>query len=159
MRRTLTLLTAATLAIAACGEDDSGPRAHDAEVYGAVIRALAPDPPGEPVRELDRDVFVGPIDDEVDISLGVQASVVDDLEKFATIRFVDDKDEAIGSDEREPVIDDGVLVLLGRVPTGGSPTVRAVRYVDADDSRRFRVTVRGSDDVWNVVDIERRTTG
>jgi hypothetical protein len=152
----VTLLVATMAVIASCGDDDSEPRAYDAEVYTAVIQSLAPDPPGTPVAELDQTVFVGPIHDEVDISLGVQASVVEDLDEFATIRFVDDKEEAIGSDETEPVKDDGVLVLLGTVPPGRSATVRAVRYVDADDVDRYRVTVRGSDDVWDVVDLEQR---
>jgi hypothetical protein len=153
LRRRLMLLIAVALAVASCDDDDSEPRAHDAEAYAAVIQAIAPDPPGEPVEELDRVVFVGPIDEDVNISLGVQASVVEDLEQFATIRFVDDRKEAIGGDETGPVMNDGVLVLLGTVPPGRSPTIRAERYVDVDDVARFRVTVRGSDDVWNVVDI------
>lgn len=153
MRRKLMLLIAVALAVASCDDDDAEPRAYTAEAYAAVIQAIAPDPPGDPVEELDRVVFVGPIDEDVKISLGVQASVVEDLEEFATIRFVDDKKEAIGGDETEPVMDDGVLVLLGKVSPGNSPTVRAERYVDVDDVARFRVTVRGSDDMWNVVEI------
>ncbi|HEX6312915.1 MAG TPA: hypothetical protein VF152_14980 [Acidimicrobiia bacterium] len=145
------------LAVASCDDGDPGTRSHDAEVYAAVIRALAPDPPGAPVEELDRTVFVGPADDEVDISIGVQASVVDDLEEFATIRFVDDEEEAIGDDELETVINDGVLVLLGPVPPGTPTTVRARRYVDADDMDRYRVTVEGSGENWEVADLERVT--
>ncbi|MGH8986957.1 MAG: hypothetical protein ACRDY6_24260 [Acidimicrobiia bacterium] len=125
-------------------------------MYPVVIKALAPDRPGDPTDELDRVVFVGPINEDVDISLGVQAAVVEDLDEFATIRFVDDKSEAIDSGETEPVIDDGILVLLGAVPAGDSPSVRAVRYVDVDDVARFRVTVEGSRERWTVADIERR---
>jgi hypothetical protein len=156
------LLIALAFVAAACGDDgeDGAERsAPEAEVYTAVIEALAPDTPGQVVEELDRDVFVGPLNDEVDLSLGVQASVVDDLEDFATIRFVDDKDEAVGSDETKPVIDDGVLLLLGRVPAGDSPAVRATRYVDVDDVARFRVTVEGSGERWDVTDIEPRRRG
>ena len=158
MRQRSMLLLALTLVATACGDDgeDSAERnAPEAEVYTAVIQALAPNTPGQVVEELERDVFVGPINDDVDLSLGVQASVVDDLEDYATIRFVDEKDEAVGSDESEPVIDHGVLLLLGRVPQGDSPTVRATRYVDVDDVARFRVTVEGSGERWRVSDIER----
>ena len=161
MRQKSMLLIALALVAAACGGDDgdgdgdgSERSAPEAEVYTAVIRELAPATPGQVAEELDRDVFVGPLNEEVDLSLGVQASVVDNLEDFATIRFVDDKKEALGSDETEAVIDDGVLLLLGRVPAGDSPAVRATRYVDVDDVTRFRVTVEGSGERWRVADIE-----
>lgn len=151
---------AITLVTASCGDDGgSEPRTYAAQTYTAVIRAVAPERPGAGVEELDHVVYAGPINDRVGISLDTQAAVVEDLEQFATIRFVDDREEALRDDETESVKDDGVLVLLGPVSPGLSPTVRVRRYVDVDDRERFRVTVSGSEDedVWNVVDIEERT--
>jgi hypothetical protein len=86
--------------------------------------------------------------------LEVQAAVVEMLEDFATIRFVDKKTEAIDDTaDGEPVLDDGVLVLLGAVPAGRSPSIDAERYVDLDDDEHFRISLERSDNAWSIVDL------
>ena len=160
MLRRLTFLVAMALAVGACDSEDSPTTQRDAEVYGAVIRTLAPEDPGEldaEVDELDTTVYVGPLDDDDDISLEVQVEVVDDLEDFATVTFVDSQDEAIDdAEEGEPVLDDGVLLLLGAVPTDRAPTVDAERYVDVNDAARYRVTLKQENEEWTVRNVQAR---
>jgi hypothetical protein len=163
MLRRLTCLVASALAVGACGSEDSPTTERDAEVYAAVIRTLAPEDPGvlgTEVDELDTTVYVGPLDDDVEISLEEQIQVVDDLEDFATVTFVDNHDEAIDdAEEGDPVLEDGVLLLLGAVPTDRAPTVDAERYVDVDDSARFRVTLQQSGDEWTVRNVAEEGDG
>jgi hypothetical protein len=139
---------AVTLAAGGCGSDGPSPSTteREARVYAAVIEALAPDGP-EPSPETDepdRVVYAGSLDVDGPIPLEVQAAVVEELVEFATVRFVDEKAEAM---------EDGVLVLLGAVPNGRSPSVTAERYVDRDDAERFRVSLERSDGDWTVVEM------
>jgi hypothetical protein len=158
MLRRLTFLVATTVAVGSCGAEDGRSTERGAQVYDAVIRALVSEPPGHPdtgAEQRDRVVYAGPLGEKVDVSLEVQVAVVDQLEEFATIRFVDSRNEAIDDDEeRKPVREDGVLLLLGRIPDGRSPSVEATRYVDVDEDARFRVTVERSRGKWKVVDVE-----
>ena len=131
----------------------------EANIYAAVIQTLGPDEPADPgaeTEELDRVVYVGSLDEARVISLDVQAAVVEMLEDFATIRFVDEKTEAIDDTtvDCEPVLDDGVLVLLGPVPTGRSPSIDAERYVDLDNDEHFRISLERSDNEWSIVNLD-----
>jgi hypothetical protein len=142
---------AVTLAVGACGSGDPSEHEREANVYAAVIRALALDEPADPgaeTEELDRVVYVGSLDEERAISLEVQAAAVEMLED-------DEKAEAIDeTEDGEPVLEDGVLVLLGAVPTGRSPSVDAERYVDLDDHEHFQVSLERSNDEWSIVDLD-----
>lgn len=161
--RRLTSLVAITLAVVSCGSDGADATDRDARVYVSVIRALAPGEPderGQPdpaatTGELDRVIYVGPLDEEQAIPLEVQAAVVEQLVDFATVRFVDERAEAIDDrDHRAPVLEEGVLVLVGPVPAGGRPTVDAERYVDAGDAARVRVSLEATDGDWDVVGVD-----
>lgn len=158
MLRRLTFLVATTVAVGSCGAEDGQSVERGAQVYAAVIRALVSEPPGHPdtgAEQRDRIVYAGPLGENVDISLEVQVAVVDRLEEFATIRFVDDRNEAIDDDEQgEPVREDGVLLLLGRIPDGRSPSFEAARYIDVDAATRFRVTAERSRGKWKVANLE-----
>ena len=158
MLRRLTFLVATTVAVGSCGTEDGQSVERGAQVYAAVIRALVSEPPGHPDTEAegsDRVVYAGPLDEKADISLGVQVAVVEELDEFATIRFVDARNEAIDDHRRDrPVRESGVLVLLGAVPDGRTPSIEAARYVDVDDAARFRVKVERSRGQWRVVDVD-----
>lgn len=159
MLRRLTPLLAITLAAVSCGSDGTSATDRQADVYVSLIRALAPSEPAERVAsddgdELDRVIFAGSLDEEEEISLDVQAAVVEQLDEFATVRFVDERAEAIDhTDDREPVLEDGVLVLLGPVPSGRTPSVDAERYVDIDDSVHVRVSLEPADGDWEVATV------
>jgi hypothetical protein len=160
MLRRLTPLLAIILVAASCGSDGTSATDREADIYTVLIRALAPSDPTERVPtneidEFDRVVFAGSLDDEEAISLEVQAAVVEQLEEFATVRFVDERGEAIDhSDDREPVLEDGVLVLLGPVPLGHTPSVEAERYVDNDDAVHVRVTLERPNGDWEVASVD-----
>jgi hypothetical protein len=149
---------AVTLAVGSCGSGDPSEHEREANVYAVVIRALAlnePADPGGETEELERVVYAGSLDEQRVISLEVQAAVVEILEDFATIRFVDEKAEAIDDTaDGGPVLEDGVLVLLGAVPTGRSPSVEAERYVDLDDHEHFRISLERSNDDWSIVELD-----
>ncbi|MGH9024641.1 MAG: hypothetical protein ACRDWD_00760 [Acidimicrobiia bacterium] len=155
MLRRLTFLFATALAVGSCGSEDTQATERDADIYVAVIRTLAPEDHGAQTEELDQVVYVGPLD-EVDISLEVQVAVVDELEEFATIRFVDTSDEAIEEDEAgEPVLEGGVLLLLSAVPPGPAPSVDTKRYVDREDAVRYEVSLERPAEEWQVVNVAR----
>lgn len=160
MLRRLTPLLALTLAAVSCGSNGTSATDREANVYVTLIRTLAPTEPaerrpGDDSDEPDRVVFAGPLDEQQAISLEVQAAVVEQLEEFATVRFVDEPAEAIDdTDNREPVLEDGVLVLLGPVPSGRTPSVDAERYVDIDDSVHVRVTLEPADGDWEVATVD-----
>jgi hypothetical protein len=147
------------LTFSSCGSG-GGPSEdeREANVYALVIRTLASDEPigtDATPDELDRIVYVGSLDAERTISLDVQAAVVETLEDFATIRFVDEMGEAIDdSADGEPVLEDGVLLVLGAVPTGRSPSVEAERYVDLNDDQHFRIGFERSNGEWSVVNLD-----
>ena len=160
MLRRLTLLLAITLAIASCGSDGVDDTDREVDAYVAVIRALTADEPGgsPPDTEVDQPdlvVYAGALDDEQSISLEVQAAVVEQLEDVATVRFVDERDEAVDdAEEGAPVLEDGVLLLLGPVPSGSAPSVDAERYIDVDDTTRARVDLQRANDGWDVVGVD-----
>jgi hypothetical protein len=160
MLRRFAFPLATALAVGSCGSDATQATERDADIYGAVIRTLAPESPGAETDELDRVVYAGPLDDQVEISLEVQVAVIDELDEFATIRFVDSRDEAIEEDEPgEPVLEDGVLMLLSAIPSGSAPSVDAERYVDDDEAARYRATLERSEGVWKVVKVARPGRG
>ena len=156
MARAFIIIALMSLIVASCDEEGSEESIREADVYAAMIRELAPDPAGDPTPptdELEHAVFAGPLVATGTIPIEVQVAVVDDLEDLADIRFVDHRTEALSKDEDEKVLERGVLVLLGPVPEGPSPTVAAVRYVDRDDFERVFVDLRGSGEEWRVEDI------
>lgn len=156
MLQRLTVLTALTVALAACGSGDPQTNERDADVYAAVIEAVATDEPIDPDSGDDPTVVYAATADEDDgISLDVQAAVVEQLEDVLTIRFVDERDEAVDDSERsEPVLEEGVLVVLGTVPPGLSPSVEAERYLDRFHIEELRVDVERSGDDWTVANVE-----
>jgi hypothetical protein len=145
------------VSLGSCGSEATPDTERNAEVYAAVIRALAaqapPDVTGNEERE--RVIFVGPLDEESPISLEVQAATLEHFENAETIRFVDHREEAIDSELPEaPVRDDGMLILLGTVPDGAAPSVDAELYLDRDDVTRFTATAQRRDGDWTVLTLE-----
>lgn len=145
------LLAVATLAVNACGSDDTSTTERQFGIYAAVIRAIAAEDPPEPSDDDGEPIiYAGPLDEETSIPLEVQAAVVEDLEDLGTIRFVDERSEAVDDEEvDEPVLDDGTLMLLGPIPDGPAPTVQAERYETLDDMVRFSATAERSSGEWS----------
>ncbi|MPY92932.1 MAG: hypothetical protein GEV08_07650 [Acidimicrobiia bacterium] len=88
------------------------------------------------------------------IDLGVQAEVVKRLEKVAVVRFVDEDDDVVLSDDPlEPVREDAVVVTLSEIERVGSRAeVRAEHYVDRRHVDDRCLVLRRVDDTWHPVD-------
>lgn len=154
---------AAVLAVSACSTSPGSSDERTAGVYAAVIRAVAEEAPADFTAlegHGDRVVYAGPLDDEVGIPLEVQVAVVEALREddYATVRFVDDREEAIDTDDTaEPVLEDGVLVLLGEVPENGTPLAVDVRlYANSFYEVGFTAEVTDESDSW-VAEVEERS--
>lgn len=148
------MLVAVILSIAACGADHRT-AADDREIaiYSTVIRVVAPPAGTTPTTPLSDPVFVVPANTRSPISLQVQAGVVDVLHDFATIRFVDERTEAIDTaDSHQPVHEGGILITLGKIPPGRTNvTVAARRYERIDVAATYRITLRRVGTGWKAL--------
>lgn len=131
--------------VAGCN-GDSETVERDAGIYAAVIDTVVGD---APFADLDDPlavvVWVYPLADDV-IDLEVQVEVLVLLEEYATIRFVDDFEEAVDEDAAgQPVLEAGVAVGLGPVPGEAPVSVRAERYAGDGSPEALRLDVRRSD--------------
>jgi hypothetical protein len=148
---TVFLALAGAVLLGACS--DSSPSAdREAQIVAAAVRALVP--PSDDETTVTRDVFVGG-DEDTRASLTVQADVLKELDEFESIRFVDDRSEAISDTPPHAVHSDGVYLEVGPVPkTGSRITVPALRYIDRDDQDRLRLRLARSGATWTVTAIE-----
>jgi hypothetical protein len=157
MLQRLTVVAAFTVALGACGSNDPQTNERDPGVYAAAIEAVATEPLGR-IASGDDDqlvVYAVAADEDNGISLDVQAAVAEQLEDVITVRFVDKRSEAVDDSEpSEPVLEEGVLVVLGRVPSGPSPSVDTERYVDRNHIDRMRVDLQRTGDDWKVTAVE-----
>lgn len=126
-----------------------------ARIYSAAIRSVVADRSGGgPDAAPPGPVFVATRPDEP-IGLEVQVEVVVGLEDWATIRFIDELDEAVDSgDPAETVREDGILLSLGGLPEDlDSPVVVDVHvHTGPDTFDAYRVEVRERGDAWTVSD-------
>jgi hypothetical protein len=147
-RRAAGVAVALAVAVGGCGDDDDAASTPDeSAAYAAVVRSVAE---GTEAVERDSIVFVAPLGDTESFPLDVQVAVVEDVGDTATVRFVDEMEEAFDVDgETAAVLDGGVLVRLGPVTTSGTRTlVEAERYLTAGEAwaLEFELTRRG--DTW-----------
>jgi hypothetical protein len=154
-RRRLTLvgvIVAVALALVGCSSGKKGTdSSRESDVVSAIVQSVARD-----LNRMDDStpvVFVAPLGNNKPMALAVQVAVVTNVEKDATVRFVDDFDEAIdhGSDG-EPVLEDGVLLRLGPIPkTGNQVQVPAERYRSASDGSVLDFAVSKVAETWVAV--------
>jgi hypothetical protein len=145
------LLVSVALGSTACGADRrtaSDDRA--IAVYSSVIRVIAPPEGKPPTRPLSEAVFVVAANKRSPISLEVQAGIVDVLHGFATIRFVDERSEAVdATDAHEPVLEDGVVITLSKIPPGHTNvTIEAQRYERIDVATTYRISLQRVGTSW-----------
>ena len=152
------VVLAATCGATACGGGQpSAADDRESMIYAATIRAVVNDDAA--ARRADRAVFVAPLHSTKPIPLEVQAGVVEQLgadEEFASLRFVDKAAEAIDEGHPDqPVAQQGILVQIAPVATTGDDVVvRAVRYENAHEIRRYRVRVRRNGSMWHASLVE-----
>lgn len=152
MRRILVLTASVAIVVTACTSGDSNSSDQPAVIYSAVIRVVLADTT-HPTISSDTSVFVAAADARSTIPLEVQADIVAELHRLATIRFVDKRNEAIDdSSPTKPVNDNGVLVTLGKVPNRANiVTIKAARYVNAADTVTYRVTLKRTNTQWKQI--------
>ncbi len=140
------IVVGAVALTAACGSDDSADEpatvSTDAALTALVQWTVEADrPPTTAGEELPVVYITAASGDTIDAA--VQASVVAATADDATVRFADDRSEAIddGTDD-QLVHDDGVLLVVGELPQGAAPPdVTVERYRSLDDASVFVVTL------------------
>jgi hypothetical protein len=139
----------AVLILGACsGGGGTTADERQAAVYAAAIRTVA-------VRTSGGKPFDGPVYVVAarghELGIEVQAEVVEHVDDV-TVRFVDGRDEAIEeSNDDAPVLDDGLLITLGKLQgTGNRRTVLVDTYVRAGNEDRYEVTLERREGRWVV---------
>lgn len=108
-------------AAAACDRngDDTGSRQVDVLVV-AIRDVVGAHPAANPGEALSVVYVVG--FGEHDVPATVQSDVAAELHDEVDVRFADERDEAINTEEvDQPVPDSGVLLVVGDIPEDGSP--------------------------------------
>ena len=152
MRRTLVLLATVAVVLTACTSGGSNTSDRPAAIYSAVIREVLADT-SHPKISSDTNVFVVAAHERSPITLEVQADIVRELHKLATIRFVDHRVEAIDdSNPNRPVKNNGLLITLGKIPSAANTvTVNAGRYLNATNTIAYRVTLKRTKTQWKPI--------
>jgi hypothetical protein len=87
-----------------------------------------------------------------DADAEAQVAVVRELRDAVTVRFADERDEAILTDtEEQPVRDDGVLTTVGAVPAEGDAfDLGVLVYRTAQDQQKVTLAVTKAGKAWTV---------
>ncbi len=134
-----------------CGDSDPSPTGEvdQSGAYTAIVEWQAGEQ--EPVLNDDGTVklpiiYVVAANGET-IDVGVQASVAAATVDVADVRFADESSEAFNDGlDGTPVIDDGVMLLVGAIPEP-APTIDVdlLRYLSADTSSAFALKITADD--------------
>ena len=132
------------LAAACSGSEAKAKDSSTADAYTAVLKQLLPATPAGDDRAV---VYVAPFADQKAIALETQVDVIAELDKQASVRFVDELSEAVDADAAGSPAKGTGVVLLGPVVTTGTTTeVVAQRYASESDQVRFRFRVSSTAD-------------
>lgn len=154
LRRALLVLSVGLLiVVGGCGTDteQTARVERSAAVYADIVRDALGDDAFEGVDDPeDLVVQLYPLGDDETIDLDVQVEVLERLSGFATVRFVDEFEEAVHEDDPgAPVLDDGIALGLGTVDSAGTQ-VDVVRYRGEDAVTGLTYVVGSRDDGWTV---------
>ncbi len=149
------VVAGALVAASACGPDDPVQGAsRDAAVIELVIRSVVLDG-----TEVDPDgdlplIYVARMSEPIPIEAqaAVAAAVLDE----AVVRFADDVVEAIDVElAREPVLEEGELLIFGEMPERGrTMTFVVTRYLDAKTTEDVEFTLLWSAPGWVIQRVE-----
>ncbi len=141
--------------LSACGpEDPVSGAARDSSVIELVIRSLIlDDTPVDPEADLPL-VYVTRVSEP--IAIEAQAAVAAAMVDEAVIRFADDVLEAVDEGvARQPVLEDGELLIFGEVPgRGRTMTFVVTRYLDDKTTEDVEFTLLWSSPNWVVQRVE-----
>ncbi len=135
----------ACVALTACGATTPSARQdRTAAVYSAILRTIVPLTTDKSV------VFVAPFPQQKSVPIETQAAVIGALGDQFKVRFVDELSEAVDTGTAGAPAKDGIVVVLGTVPTAGnSVEVEAERYESEDAHTSIRFRVNAVDDRWD----------
>jgi hypothetical protein len=163
-RRSLVAACCAVVALvasaaASCVDDEPGagqdPTQRLVEIYSVAVTEIADDAPTaapeEGGEDKKRNVYLR-ASDETEITAEVQVGVVNDLDEWANVRFIDDMEEAVDLEaDGAPVRDDGILIGLGEVSEGEvSAMLTADRYVSDSSIVVYEVALQRRSGEWTV---------
>jgi hypothetical protein len=151
MRCVLLAVGAAVVLGACAGDGGNDVDERQAAIYAAAIETVVSET-GSAAMPFDGPVYVVASPGH-DIGIEVQVEVVERLDD-TTVRFVDERDEAIKeSVDDAPVLGDGLLVTLGKIRGNGARrAVPLEAYLRVDDDERYEVTLERRDGRWVVTD-------
>lgn len=131
----------------ACSDDGktgkANPNDRPVEVYTATIKAVAENSGLSPTDVQPKVTVYVAERDEVTINAEVQVGVVLALDDWATIRFIDDVNEAIDTSvPDQPVKGEGLLIGLGPISSGeATARVYADLYLSERETRVYDVSL------------------
>jgi len=141
--------------VSACGPDDPVTGAtRDSAVIELVIRSLILDTTPVDPEAAPPLVYVTRVSEPIPIEAqaAVAAAVLDEV----VIRFADDVLEAVDEGQaRQPVLEDGELLIFGEMPERGrTMTFVVTRYVDVKTTEDVEFTLLWSSPNWVVQRVE-----
>ena len=154
-RQTIGALAIAAMSLTSCSSDPDNPVAGDgrtAAVYESILDWMLDEEPDVGTGERPEWVIFVASRSETPIDIDVQVAVVDALDERISVRFIDERTEAVDVDsDDQPVRDGGILVGLGAVPQeGDSIDVYTDRYRNTDDVEAWLMNVERSGDSWAI---------
>jgi hypothetical protein len=151
--------------LTACTSDGDPPAPPDittAEAFGAIVRweVARHDPVVDQGGDATLPVIYLRAASGGTVDIGVQADVVSAVVDDAVIRFSDDADDSLNEDlEGAPVKDDGVLLIVSSLATGGATMDVVVRrYQSIDDDISWHMQIVASDEGAKVTEAVEATT-
>ncbi|CAN0389004.1 unnamed protein product, partial [Phaeothamnion confervicola] len=132
------------LALAACTSDDGPPKVSPEGAYTAVVQWVVSDELPAQIDDTPPIIYIA-TDDGSAIAAGTQATVARDTVDDATVRFADDRDDALHLDtDLQPVRDDGVLITLTPIDAADHFSVEHMTltlYSDAEHTTSWELTL------------------
>jgi hypothetical protein len=146
---TLLAISLGIAAIVGAGCSSDGESAQGAVEDTAAVTALVNWAAGEMPPEVDEQGDVEPpivyvtTESGGTLDAGLQATVVESTSDAATVRFADDRSEAIDdTSELLPVHDDGVMLVIGELPDPArTVTVDVEWYRSIDETSNLVITI------------------
>ncbi len=131
------------VSLAACTSDDGPPKVTPDGAYSAVVRWITTDQLPAPIDDTVPIIYIATEDGSA-IGAGTQAAVARDTVDEATVRFADDRDDALELDtDLQPVKDAGVLVTLEPIEDEHFSVehLTLTLYSDAEHTTAWELTV------------------
>ncbi len=143
------MLAAIVSLTAACSAaSPENPEVRAGAVYDSIVQWFADESTDDPEP---LPVFIEPRGEGATIQLDVQAELIKSAQDFATVKFIDSRDEALVTDEdgKTVVADDGILIRLAPVVEEGDKVRIDVDVHDTDEKfKTMQFNLHRVGDAW-----------